>query len=565
VSASFPQTLAESPVTVVDRSPGRDHEWLENSFRALLESAPDAMVIVSAAGEIVLVNAQAERLFGYGREELLGRDVEMLVPDRFRDRHPTHRAGYSASPRPRPMGAELDLYGMRKDGREFPVEISLSPLETEHGTLVSSAIRDITARRRSEDKFRALLESAPDAMVIVNAAGEIVLVNAQVEKLFGYAREELLGQRVEMLVPDRFRDRHPTHREGYSVAPRTRPMGAELDLYGMRKDGSEFPVEISLSPLETEDGTLVSSAIRDITDRRRAEQEASHFRAVVESSHDAIIGKDLEGVITSWNAGAERLYGYPAQDVVGQSISVLVPPGHDDELPDILRRVRAGEQVQDYETVRARKDGTQVDVALTVSPIRDRQGNVIGASTIARDISVRLRYQQQLQFLAEHDALTGARNRRRFERDVNEQVGRARRYGEQAALLIFDLDGFKQINDAYGHHAGDRALQAIAAALKRRLRETDVIARIGGDEFAVLLPYASPEQGAAVAADLRRVIGECEINGGDRREPKLSASIGIVQIDPSTSSAEAVLTAADKAMYADKARHTRRPVVRQDG
>ena len=334
-------------------------------------------------------------------------------------------------------------------------------------------------------------------------------------------------------------------------------MGADLELFARRKNGSEFPVEISLSPLETEQGMLVSSAIRDITAQRRSEQDAIHFAAVVESSHDAIIGKDLSGIITTWNGGAEQLYGYRATEIVGKSISVLVPAGRDDELPEILGRVRKGERVHDYETVKARKDGTHVDVSLTVSPIRNHNGAVIGASTIARDISHRLRYQQQLVFLAEHDALTGARNRRHFEREVSNQVGRSRRYGEQAVVLIVDINGFKPINDIYGHAAGDRALKAIAGALRQRLRETDVVARMGGDEFALLLPYADVQQGAVIVADLRRVISECSIEVGDHPELHLSASIGLAQIDKDTVSDEAVFAAADKAMYADKKQSTR--------
>lgn len=285
----------------------------ENKFRDLLEAAPDAIVIVNRQGAIHLVNAQTERLFGYTRTELLGQPIEILIPERFRHDHPGHRASFFAAPRTRSMGVGGALFGLRKDGSEFPVEISLSPIQTEEGTLVSSAIRDISDRKKAEEKFRGLLESAPDAMVIVDSTGRIALINAQTERLFGYDRDELVGQHVEKLIPDRFRPQHPDHRMHYFAEPRARSMGSGLELFGLRKDGTEFPVEISLSPLRTDEGLLVSSAIRDITERRALElktQEASRLKSefLANMSHElrtplnAIIG--FSELIYDGTAGA---------------------------------------------------------------------------------------------------------------------------------------------------------------------------------------------------------------------------------------------------------------------
>ncbi len=383
-------------------------EAIELYLPAFLEAAPDAMVVVGEDGRILVVNEQTERLFGYERSELLRQPVEMLVPSRYRQRHPAHRTGYFVGPRRRPMGAGTDLYGARKDGTEFPAEISLAPVETLQGVLVMAAVRDVTARKKVEVKFRGLLEAAPDAIVIVNRHGNIVLVNAQTEKLFEYERSELVGQPVDLLVPERFRGQHVAHRDRYLADPRSRAMGSGLELWGRKRDGTEFAVEISLSPLETDEGVLVSSTIRDVTERRKAEELRAQLAAIVDSSDDAIIGKNLDGVIRSWNRGAESVFGYSAKEAIGKHVSLLHPPGHQGEEPAILERLRVGERVETFETTRRRKDGRDIQVSVTISPIHDSRGDVIGASKVVRDISDRKRAEEAL---ARAKAATDAANR----------------------------------------------------------------------------------------------------------------------------------------------------------
>lgn len=243
----------------------------EDRLRLVIEASPSGMIMVDNRGRITLVNSQVERLFGYSREELLGRPIEILVPESARARHPAYREAFTKDPTVRSMGVGRDLFGLRKDGTSIPVEIGLNPIEAEGQHFVLASIVDITERKRAEERLRLVVEASPSGMIMVDQHGVIVLVNAQVERLFAYTREELIGKKIEVIVPERFRSEHPAHREKFFSDPRARAMGAGRDLYGAKKDGAEFPVEIGLNPITTEAGQFVLASIVDITERRRAE------------------------------------------------------------------------------------------------------------------------------------------------------------------------------------------------------------------------------------------------------------------------------------------------------
>ncbi|WP_020182268.1 PAS domain S-box protein [Methylotenera sp. 1P/1] len=262
-----------------------DIERANLRFRQVVEAAPTAMVMVNKAGLIEMVNTQTEIIFGYSRAELLGQVIDILLPERFRHQHPHHRASFFSDLSPRAMGTGRDLYGRRKDGSEFPVEVGLNPIETDDGVKVLSAITDISARKRMEERFRQVVEAAPNAMVMVNKAGLIEMVNTQAEIIFGYSRDELLGQVIDILLPERFRHQHPHHRASFFSDLSPRAMGTGRDLYGRRKDGSEFPVEVGLNPIETDDGVKVLSAITDISARVKASEKLAEHRDELERSN----------------------------------------------------------------------------------------------------------------------------------------------------------------------------------------------------------------------------------------------------------------------------------------
>src|SRR5208282_5060550 len=218
------------------------------SYRGLLEAAPDAMVVVNVGGAIVLLNVQAEKQFGYKRDELVGQKVKNIIPEGFAERIIADGTRSAAEALAQQIGTGIELIGRRKDGSEFPIEIMLSPLESPEGILVTAAIRNISVRKdaekhlaRMEARYRGLLEAAPDGMVVVNQSGEIVLLNAHAEKQFGYHRDELLGQKMKMLIPDGYAERLVADATRTAAEALSQQIGSGIELSGLRKDGSRFP------------------------------------------------------------------------------------------------------------------------------------------------------------------------------------------------------------------------------------------------------------------------------------------------------------------------------------
>ena len=259
--------------------------------------------------------------------------------------------------------------------------------------------------------FEQLLEFAPDAILGVEQEGIIVVANHQAETLFGWSRAQLLGSPVEKLIPARFHEQHPAHRGAYFASPASRPMGANLDLWALRADGSEFPAEVSLSSIDVPTGRLALVAVRDVSDRHLAEQARARLAAIVDSSNDAIIGHRTDDVITSWNRAAEQLYGYTPEEALGRPMSMLMSTDVTD-----TARLSAGDEVRHLETEQVRKDGSRIEVALTISPVRDARGEVLGMATIARNVSVQKRAERTFKGLLEFapDAIVGVRSNGRI-------------------------------------------------------------------------------------------------------------------------------------------------------
>jgi PAS domain S-box-containing protein len=374
----------------------------EARYRGLLEAAPDAMVVVNVAGEIVLLNVRAEKEFGYNRDELLGQKVKNIIPEGFAERIIADGTRSAAEALAQQIGTGIELIGRRKDGSDFPIELMLSPLESTEGILVTAAIRDISVRKTAEThlaqmegRYRGLLEAAPDAMVVVNVAGEIVLLNVRAEKEFGYSRDELLGQKVKNIIPEGFAERIIADGTRSAAEALAQQIGTGIELIGRRKDGSDFPIELMLSPLESTEGILVTAAIRDISVRKTAEthlaQMEGRYRGLLEAAPDAMVVVNVAGEIVLLNVRAEKEFGYSRDELLGQKVKNIIPEGFAERIIADGTRSAAEALAQQIgtgiELIGRRKNRSEFPIELMLSPLESTEGVLVTAAI--RDISVR--------------------------------------------------------------------------------------------------------------------------------------------------------------------------------
>lgn len=442
-------------------------------------------------------------------------------------------------------------YSSRDEMGELVDAFNASNARTQ--ALIKQLAQDQTKAQRAEAQAKSLLEAAADGVLMTDAAGNILQLNVEIERIFGYSRQELLGLNIQALTPPTLWERHAAYLADFIAEPRPRTMARPGVVPGLRKDGSQVPLEISLSSVLLDGQVQLISVVRDVTERMLKEADRQRLLSIVDATPDlvAVLTPELEWVYL--NPAGRRLLGIPADAELGQDLllKLLPPPAQrllrDVGLPTALATGNwSGElELQDI-------SGRQFPVSQLLIAHLDEQGRPTHVSAMARDISERRRYEADLLYQATHDQLTGLANRVLFRDRLEQAFYNAGRSGKRIALLFIDLDDFKLINDSMGHAAGDILLRKVAQRLQSSLRQGDTRARFGGDEFAVILEniVATSDVLDIVENLTNKLHQPMSLNG---RELVITTSIGISLYPGDASTVDELLLHADTAMYSAKA------------
>ncbi len=532
----------------------------EQTFRGLVESAPDGLVVVDAQGLILLANRRVETLFGYPRGELIGQPIEMLVPQDRQELHAQQRQRFLAGPRLRLMGEGGPLHGLRKDGSEFPLEISLSPLEGTAGALTCGAIRDLTEQQRarevlreSDAKLRGLYELSPLGIALTDMDGRYLDFNSAFERICGYSAEELKSRNYWSLTPAEYSDA-----EAQQLAClRSRGSYGPYEKEYIRKDGSRVPIRLNGMLIAGNNGeTYIWSLVEDITDRKRIE-ESLNIAATAFEAQVGILVTDANGTILRVNAAFAQTTGYCTEDLAGHTPRVLRSGRHDPAFYTAIWHSLARTGTWQGEILNRRKNGETFPTWLTITAVKDAHGTVTHYVSTQTDLTQIKAAEDEIRNLAFFDPLTHLPNRRLLLDRLHQTLAHGNRSHSGGALLLIDLDNFKTLNDSLGHDQGDILLQQIAARVTMCVRESDTVARLGGDEFVVML--ADLGRSAADAAAKAETVAEKVLAALNQpydlkgHEYHSTASIGVTVFGTHEYPMEELLKQADLAMYQAKA------------
>jgi diguanylate cyclase (GGDEF)-like protein/PAS domain S-box-containing protein len=428
------------------------------------------------------------------------------------------------------------------------------------------ARRDDRRMQAAEQRFRAVADTATDGIATMDVEGRVLYANPVIERMFGYSPGEVLGQRMEALLPERYRERHRAHLEGLRRTGQSDFAGQTMEMSGVRKDGSAFIFEASFAVWREGASTFLTVILRDIDERRRleAELQRSHtlLQGIIESSPDAMFVKDLEGRYLLINEAGARFLGRAVPEVVGRTDGALFPEAEARGTRERDRHVMETREALHYESASVSADGERYYLTTKV-PHVGSDGVVQGIIGISRDITERRRQEQELAqrnaeldaknaslaLLSVTDGLTGLRNHRAFKERLQLEFQISKRHGTPLSLIMLDVDRFKAYNDAFGHQAGDLVLQQIGRILLQEARATDLAARYGGEEFAVILPATDLEGALIVAERIRRAV---EISPWDYRP--VAVSLGVSSVSGTTQGVNGLIKDADTGLYASKDR-----------